>query len=92
MKKHLNNNKTLTQIDKYEVKQYTNQELEEKISKLKAETDEIISQQNEALSQKDKALSQKDKALSQKDETISQKDNRIKILEMFILNNGLIIP
>ena len=70
-----------TRIDElrgYEVKQYTNQELEEKISIMKAETEAIISQ--------------KDEEISQKDKLISQKDSRIQRLEEFIQKKGLIIP
>ena len=67
-----------SQIKEYEVKKYTNQELEEKISKLKAETDEIISQKNEEILEKNKKILEKDK--------------RIKRLEMFIIKNGLTIP
>ena len=71
----------IDELDGYEVKQYTNQELKEENTKLKTENEELRVQRD---AEKELRV--------QKDKEISQKDAEIKRLKDCILENGYVIP
>lgn len=76
----------------YEVEQFTIEELEEKISVLKAEKSkhEIeLSLKMKEISSKDAEISSKDAELSSKETELSQKDARIKQLEGILREHGI---
>ena len=83
----------------YEVEQFTIQELEDKISVLKAEKskhelelsskEKELSSKEKELSFKEKELSSKEKELSSKETELSQMDARIKQLEGILQEHGI---